>query len=176
MDRNGFNHEWTRMDTNEGAAGSSGFPSRALCWWSMFPGSVGRFFESERRLRGWMSCQLSVVSCQLEVFPSRFRISIALLSAVLFCGCFRGYWLTLPPHPRPLSPCGGEGGDWFLVFGKWCLFCVFASSRLRVRDCAAEFCVFLVGVSGGVLGWCCPLTPDPSPPAGARGGLDVSFR
>jgi len=43
----------------------------------------------------------------------------------------------------------------------------FASSRLRVRHSAAEFC-FFVGCSGAV-GRGCPLTPDPSPPFRGRG-------
>ena len=45
MDTNGLNHEWTRMDTNEGAAGSLGFAARAMCWWSKSQWGVELFLS-----------------------------------------------------------------------------------------------------------------------------------
>ncbi len=71
----------------------------------------------------------------------------------------------LPPHPRPLSPCGGEGGGLgvseFLLRGVASgLVPVIAGGEQRCGEGSARV-VF-------------PLTPDPSPPAGARGGSGVS--
>ena len=80
-----------------------------------------------------------------------------------------GAW---PPHPRPLSPCGGEGrlGCQFSVFSCESGHAFsFASSRLRVRHDAAEHWGLAEWPWGRCLGVFGSLTPDPSPPAGARG-------
>ena len=73
------------------------------------------------------SFQFSVFSCGGvgEVFAVRgFIFAEGVLSSLLDSReaakprreTLGGVEGVLPPHPRPLSPCGGEGGLWFSVF------------------------------------------------------------
>ena len=86
--------------------------------------------DKRRRIgEGWMGGQLSVVrglgvSGQLSV------------GGGCGCGCGCGFEGGLPPHPRPLSPCGGEGGICVVSCQCGVFFLrVFAASReLNVID------------------------------------------
>ncbi|HBC61479.1 MAG TPA: hypothetical protein DC058_09705 [Planctomycetaceae bacterium] len=109
---------------------------------------IQRRFSS--RLRVFASSRLRVfASSRLRVFASsRLRVSYCTGAryrdaAVMFdsqrprvCSLWHGSW---PPHPRPLSPCGGEGSICgFQSSFRGVFLRVFASSRELLHWCAVQ--------------------------------------
>ena len=64
-------------------------------------------------------------------------------------GVVVGFRVVLPPHPRPLCPCGGEGGNSLSVSGIGCV----VPLRLVTADfagSAASAAIVVGGICAGV--------------------------
>ena len=126
----------------------------------------------------------------LRVFASSRELSTK-DSGSARCGC--GQWArargsehegVLPPHPRPLSPCGGEGGlvgsFQLAVFSSGVFFLrVFASSReLNTKDSGTARCGCgqWARARGSEHEGVWPPHPRPLSGCGGEGGLVASFQ
>ena len=75
-----------------------------------------------------------------------------------------------------------ECGVWSVECGVWItreVVCESSESRLETVEYGLNEHEHEEGrgrgLPGDLLGWLCPLTPDPSPPMGARGGIGFQF-